>query len=111
MATRALRPVSRCCLSFSRRCAQHFHALAQQPTIGFELCFTGTAQSDATAALPFEMGPAAHQPAGDVLELRQLDFQLALVALGALREDVEDEATAIQHALAGELFEIAFLAG
>ncbi len=33
------------------------------------------------------------------------------MALRALREDVEDQAAAIEHTLAGELFEVAFLAG
>ena len=45
-----------------------------------------------------------------MLELRELDLQLAFESARALREDVEDQAAAIQHA-AGELFlEVALLA-
>ena len=47
----------------------------------------------------------------DVLQLRELDLELALEAAGALREDVEDEAVAIEHAAPDELLEIALLAG
>ena len=46
-----------------------------------------------------------------MLELCQLNFQFAFVALGALREDVEYQATAIQDAALDQLFEVALLAG
>jgi hypothetical protein len=46
---------------------QRLHAFAEQPPVGFELCFAGTAIADATAALALEVGPAAHQARGDVL--------------------------------------------
>ena len=61
-----------------------------QPAVGLELRLAGTAHADA-ALLALEVGPAAHQAAGDVLQLRELDFELALEAAGALREDVEDQ--------------------
>jgi hypothetical protein len=44
-----------------------------------------------------------------VLELRQLDLQLAFVRTRALREDVEDQAGAVDDAALGQLFQIAFL--
>ena len=75
-----------------------------------QLRLAGTAQADA-ALLALQVRPAAHQAAGDVLQLRELDFELALEAARALREDVEDEAVAIQHAPLDELLEIALLAG
>src|SRR6266436_3956792 len=43
--------------------------------------------------------------------LRELDFQLAFEAAGALREDVEDQSVAVEHPALGELLEVAFLAG
>jgi hypothetical protein len=46
-----------------------------------------------------------------VLQLRELDLQLAFVRARALREDVEDQSRAIDDAALGELFEIAFLHG
>ena len=80
-----------------------------EPAIGLELRLARTAQAD-TAFLALEVGPAAHQAAADVLQLRELDFELALEAAGALREDIEDQAVAIQHALTRELLEVALLA-
>src|SRR5262249_37473560 len=84
-------------------------APGQQAAVGLELRLAGTAQAD-TALLPLEVGPAAHQARRQVLELRQLDLELALEAAGALREDVEDQAAAIEHAPPGQLLEIALLA-
>jgi hypothetical protein len=45
-----------------------------------------------------------------VAQLRELDLELAFVAAGALREDVEDQRIAVEHAPTRELLEIAFLA-
>jgi len=44
-----------------------------------------------------------------LLELRELHFQLAFVAARALREDVEDQPGAVEHATFDELLEVAFL--
>jgi hypothetical protein len=46
-----------------------------------------------------------------VLELRELYLELAFMAAGALREDVEDQPRAIEHAAFDEFFEVAFLRG
>jgi hypothetical protein len=56
------------------------------------------------------VGPAAHEAAGDVLQLRELDLELAFVAARALREDVEDQRVAIEHAAADQFLEVALLA-
>jgi hypothetical protein len=61
--------------------------------------------------MPPEMGPTAHQPAGNVFQLGELHFELAFEAAGALRENIENQAVAIQDAATGELFEVALLAG
>ena len=87
---------------------EHLDALAEQPAVGFQLRLARSAQAD-PALLPLQVGPAAHQPRGQMLELRQLDLQLALVAAGALREDVEDQADAIDDAAAQRLLEVALL--
>jgi len=89
---------------------QHANALAEQPAVGFQLGLARTAQANATTALAFKVGPATHQPTRNVFQLRQFHFQLALMALGTLREDVEDQPAAIQHAFAGELLQVALLA-
>ena len=70
---------------------QCLDAFAEQSTIGLELRFAGTTIADAAATLAFEVGPAANQARGDVFELRKFHFELAFVATGALREDVEDQ--------------------
>ena len=44
-----------------------------------------------------------------MLQLRQLHFQLALVRAGALGEDVQDQAGAVDHARAEVLLEVALL--
>jgi hypothetical protein len=44
-----------------------------------------------------------------VLQLRELDLQLAFVRACALREDIEDQAGAVDDAALGEFFEIALL--
>ena len=82
--------------------------LADQAAVSFQLGFAGTAQAD-TALLPFQVGPAADQAGCQVLQLGQLDLQLALVALGALGEDVENQAGAVQHAHVQAFFQIALL--
>ena len=85
------------------------HALANEAAVCFELRFAGTAHADA-ALLTLEVSPSAHEARGDVFQLRELHFELAFVAARALREDVEDEAVAIEHAAAGVLLEVALLA-
>src|ERR1700745_3962885 len=82
---------------------------SRHASAGREAPPAGPAQSY-TALLPLEVRPAAHQAAADVLQLRELDFELALEASGALREDVEDQAIAIEHTALDELLEIALLA-
>ena len=88
---------------------ERLHALGEQAAVGFELCLARTTIADAATALTFEVGPAAHQARRDVLELRELHFELAFVAARALREDVEDQPRAIEHAALDEFFEIALL--
>ncbi len=85
------------------------HPLGNDAAIGLELRLARATQSD-TALLALEVRPTAYQPAAEVLELRELDFQLAFEAAGALREDVKDQAVAIEHPALGELLEVAFLA-
>jgi hypothetical protein len=56
------------------------------------------------------VGPAADQPRRQVAKLREFDFELTLGAPGPLRENVEDQAGAIQDAAADQLLQIPFLA-
>src|SRR6202042_3169674 len=89
---------------------EHLHTLAQEAAVGLELRLAGTSHAD-TTLLPLQMGPTAHEPAGDVLQLGELHFELALEAAGALRENIENQAVTVEDAAAGEFFEVALLAG
>ena len=80
----------------------HADAVPDPPAIGLELRFAGAAGADA-AAEPRQRGARADQPRQQVLELRQLDLQLAFPRPRAPREDVEDELRAIDD-LAVERF-------
>src|ERR1700733_16053478 len=62
----------------------------------FELRLSGTAPADA-AGVPRERVVFLAESGQAVLQLREFDLQLAVAALGALREDVEDELRAIEH--------------
>ena len=83
--------------------------MPDSPAVGFELRFTGTSGSDA-AAQSRQVGARSGEPRQGVLKLGQLDLQLAFVSSRAMREDVEDELRAIDHAPAGDLLEVSGLA-
>src|SRR5207244_1596211 len=70
------------------------------PPVGLQLGLTGTAQAhaaagpaapSATAGLPGQRLTPTAQARQEVLQLGQLDLGLALLALGVLGEDVEDQ--------------------
>jgi hypothetical protein len=62
---------------------------ANDSTVGFQLGFAGTAKAD-TAADTGQVGPHPGEPGKQVLQLRQLDLELGLVASRASGEDVEN---------------------
>ena len=82
---------------------------AEQATVGFELGLPRPAQAD-TALLALQVGPATHQPGGKVGELGQFYLKLALEGTGALGEDVQNEARAIQHPALEMALQVALLA-
>src|SRR6266446_5406834 len=55
------------------------------------------------------MGPLARQSWQQILALRQLNLQLALIAARPLREDIENELTAINNANLERCFQVALL--
>ena len=71
-------------------------ALADLAPVGLELRFARAARADA-AAQARQPVAAADQPRQQVLQLRQLDLQLALAGPRPPREDVEDELGAIDR--------------
>src|SRR5581483_6279994 len=72
-------------------------AAARQPAVGLELRLPGPARADA-AAEPFEVLPHPAHARQVVLELRELDLELALGGDGVLGEDVEDQLRAVDDA-------------
>ena len=69
--------------------------MADPPAIGFELRFARAPRADA-AAQPRQSACAdPDEPRHRVLQLRELDLQLAFARARAPREDVEDQLRAI----------------
>src|SRR5215831_11463063 len=75
-----------------------------QPPVGLELRLTGAARADA-AAEALEVLPQAPHPREVVLELGELDLQLALRGHGVLGEDVEDELRPVDDPRAERILE------
>ena len=69
---------------------QERDAAARDPAVGLELRLAGAPRADA-AAEALEVLPHAAHARQVVLELRELDLELALGADGVLGEDVEDQ--------------------
>ena len=69
-------------------------AVAREPAVGLDLRLARSARADA-AAEPLEVRPQAAHAREVVLELRELDLQLALGAVRVPGEDVEDHARTV----------------
>ena len=88
--------------------AQERHPAAGETAVGLELALTGAARAE-TAAQALEVLPEPAHAREVVLELRQLDLELALGADGVLGEDVEDQLRAVDHARLQSVLELALL--
>ena len=84
-------------------------AAPDQATVRLQLGFTRPAQPD-TAFLPLEMRPAADQPGRQMPELGEFNLQLAFETACSLREDIQNQAGAVEHAALELPLEVAFLA-
>ena len=87
---------------------QRLHAHADAPAIRFELGFAGTPGADAAAETRQRLA-RSDQARQQVLQLGELDLQLAFARAGAPREDVEDQLRAIDHLAIEPLVELAQL--
>jgi hypothetical protein len=80
------------------------------PLIGFQLSLTWTAGTDAAAQLR-HLDTASTQPRQQVLELRQLNLQLAFTSPSMFCKNVEDELGAVNYPRIDNFFDIPLLRG
>src|ERR1039457_7193623 len=72
------------------------NAILHPAAVGFQLRFTFTAAHADAALLPRQVAPETRQARQQMLELSQLDLELALAGAGALGENVENERGAVE---------------
>ena len=82
---------------------------ADHAAVQFDLRLAGAAAAADAALLALQVAPAAHQARAEVLQARQFDLQLALVAAGALGEDFKNQQRAVVDRQADGALQIALL--
>ncbi len=101
-------------LGVAQAAPQRRDAVAREAAVGLDLGLAGASGADAAVhapcAEPLEVGPQPAHAREVVLELRQLDLQLALGRVGVVGEDVEDDRRAVDHRHVERLLEVALLA-
>jgi len=84
-------------------------AVLDTAPVGFELRFTFTTTHADTAFLAGKVAPEPREAGQQVLELRQLDLQLAFAGAGALGKDIEDQRGTIEDFAIEHLLQITAL--
>jgi hypothetical protein len=84
--------------------------VTREAPVGLDLGLAGTPRPDA-AAEPLEMRPQAPHTREVVLELRELDLELSLGAVGVRGKDVENDRRAVDHRHPERVLEVSFLPG
>src|SRR5579875_1534221 len=84
-------------------------ALADQAPVDFDLAFARPAQESEAAALPLQMGPASHQSAALIGEVRKLDLKPSLAGTGPLPENLQDQSRAVDDLAVKRALQIALL--
>ena len=86
-------------------------AILHPAAVGFQLRFTFTAAHADAALLPRQVAPEPRQARQQMLQLRQLDLELALACAGALGEDVQNERRAVEDLAVKGGLQVAALRG
>ncbi len=89
--------------------AQAAHPLTDHPPIGLDLRLAGAAEKAEATALALKVGPAAHQPALLVVEMREFDLQAAFRRCRPFAEDFEDQPGPVNDLALELLLQIALL--
>ena len=84
--------------------------LANHALVEFQLCLACALETD-TTLLTIQMSPASLETGDGMFELCQLHLQLAFIAAGPLRENIQYYTGAIQHSALQLLLNVTFLAG
>ena len=89
--------------------AQPPHTLADHAAVSLDLCLTGATEEAETTTLAFKVGPAAHEAALLIVEMRQFDLQPPFGRRRSFTEDFEDQPGSVDDLAFQLLFEIALL--
>ncbi len=88
--------------------SQNRDPAARQPAVGLQLRLSGAACAE-PASEPLEVLPEPSHPREVVLQLRQLDLELALRGHSMLGEDVEDQLRPVDHPRLEGVLELSLL--
>jgi hypothetical protein len=91
--------------------AQACHPFPDHPPVGLDLCFARTAKEAEAAALPFQVGPTAHQTPCLIVQVSKLYLQSPFCSRGTFAEYFKDQAGAINNLGLNPVLQIALLHG
>src|SRR5262245_47420572 len=74
--------------------------------VGFQLGFAFAAAHPDATLLPRQVTPEAGKAGEQMLQLRQLNLELAFPGASTLREDVQNQSGAVQHFALEDFFQI-----